>query len=130
MCVYNEEEKRLPITASPLKGILERDKFSIKTHTRKKKDKCSVKSPETPMAAPALPLLGAGLLAPDPSPHIGCVRAAVWPVWQQPRPLLGLREPARSAPDPAQAEAAPGTHAATELVAADVTPTRVPRDES
>lgn len=122
MCVYNEEEKRLPITASPLKGILERDKFSIKTHTRKKKDKCSVKSPETPTAAPALPLLGAELLAPDPSPHIGCVRAAVRPDWQQPRPLLGLREPA---PDPAQAEAAPGPHAAT-----DVIPTRIPRDES
>lgn len=31
------EEKHLPITASPLKGILERDRFSIKTHTRRRK---------------------------------------------------------------------------------------------
>lgn len=38
--VYNEEEKHLPMTTSPLKGILERDKFSIKTHTGKKKDNC------------------------------------------------------------------------------------------
>lgn len=31
------EEKHLPTTASPLKGILERDRFSIKTHTRRRK---------------------------------------------------------------------------------------------
>ena len=41
--------------ASPLKGILERDKFSIRTHTRKKKDKYNVISPEMPIAVPAWP---------------------------------------------------------------------------
>lgn len=111
---------------SPLKGILERDKFSIKTHTRKRKDKCGVISPEAPIGAPTLPSLRAELLGPSPSHHSGHIRAGLWPAREQPQHLHSCAgEPA---PHLAQVETAPGPHGATQPTATDVTPTRILRD--
>ena len=58
----------LPITASPLKGILERATFSIKMHTRKKKDERNVISPKVPIPAPTLPHRSLARPAPPSRP--------------------------------------------------------------
>lgn len=77
----------LPITASPLKGILESAEFSIKMHTGKKKDERNVISPKVPISAPTLTHLSPVLptpaflplppqcWCPEASPqHVLCIR--------------------------------------------------------
>lgn len=92
-----EAEKHSPTTASPLKGILERDRFSIRMHTGRKEDEGGVGSPKPPPGTTCCTGARTASTSPTPGPGTG-IR---WRQASPPPPPADLAR-ARAAPGPTQ----------------------------